>query len=212
MLKRFLPLLLTLCALPAAAQQPTIMVLGDSLSAAYGMARDQGWTKLLEQRLAAEGYPYRVVNASISGDTTQGGLARLPAALARHAPDVVVVELGGNDGLRGIAPAETRRNLEAIVAQARQQGGKVMLVGVQLPANYGAAFNQRFGAVFREVAAANDMPLTFLSLDDALAEPGLVQADGLHPTAKAQPLILDMIWPTLESLLEKTVKTRAGRG
>ncbi len=201
MLRRFLPLLLMLCCLPAAAGQPTILVLGDSLSAAYGMARDQGWTALLARQLAAEGYPHRVVNASISGDTSQGGLTRLPAALERHVPQVVVVELGGNDGLRGIPPAETQRNLQAIVDKARAAGSRVLLVGVQLPANYGAAFNSRFAAVYRSLARERQLPLAVLSLDDALGRPGLIQDDGLHPTAQAQPLILEQIWPLLEPLL-----------
>lgn len=211
MLRRFLPLLLALAAVPAAAQQQTILVLGDSLSAAYGMGRDQGWTALLERRLAAEGYPYRVVNASISGDTTQGGLTRLPAALARHAPDIVVVELGGNDGLRGISPEQARRNLQTIVEKSREAGSKVVLVGVELPPNYGAAFNQRFGAVFKDVSRQYQLPLAVLSLNDALAQPGLIQADGVHPTARAQPLILDQIWPLIEPLLAKTVKTGGRR-
>jgi acyl-CoA thioesterase-1 len=201
MLRRFLPLLLMLWWLPAAAQQPTIMVFGDSLSAAYGMARDEGWTALLERRLAAEGYPHRVVNASISGDTTQGGLTRLPAALGRYTPDIVVVGLGGNDGLRGIPPTETRRNLQAIVDQARAGGGKIVLVGVQLPSNYGAAFNHRFVAVYRDLAREQGLPLTILSLNDVLGRPGMIQDDGLHPTAQAQPLILDQVWPLVEPLL-----------
>jgi acyl-CoA thioesterase-1 len=211
MLKLFLPLLLSLAALPAAAQQQTILVLGDSLSTAYGMGRDQGWTALLERRLAAEGYPYRVVNASISGDTTQGGLARAPAALARHAPDIVVVELGGNDGLRGISPEQAKRNLQSIVEQAHAAGSKVVLVGVELPPNYGAAFNRRFGAVYSDVSRQYQLPLTVLSLSEALAQPGLIQADGVHPTAKAQPLILDQIWPLIEPLLEKSERRGAGR-
>lgn len=201
MLRYILPLLL-LCPL-AAAGQPTIVVLGDSLSAAHGMAHEQGWTVLLERRLAAEGYPYRVVNASISGDTTEGGLSRLPATLVRHTPDIVVVELGGNDGLRGIPPAQTRRNLELIVERARAAGSKVVLVSVELPPNYGAAFSRQFDAVFKQLAREHELPLAVLSLNGALDRPGLIQDDGLHPTAQAQPLILDRIWPLLQPLLKR---------
>ena len=204
MLKRFLCLLfaISLPSAPAAAE-PTILILGDSLSAAYGMAREEGWTALLQQRLAAAGYPHRVINASISGDTTQGGLARLPAVLQRHSPMLTVVELGGNDGLRGILPAETRRNLQTIIERLRASGSQVILVGVQLPANYGAAFNQRFSTIYQELARSYQLPLTVLSLADAFAQPGLIQSDGLHPTAKAQPLILEQIWAVLEPLLGK---------
>lgn len=203
MLKRFLCFLFAACLpLTATAAEPTILVLGDSLSAAYGMAREQGWTALLQQRLAAAGYPHRVINASISGDTSQGGLVRLPPLLQRHTPALVVVELGGNDGLRGIAPAETQRNLQAIIEQARDSGSEVVLVGVQLPANYGAAFNQRFSALYQELAHEFHLPLTLLSLNDALGQPGMIQSDGLHPTATAQPLILEQVWPLLEPLLQ----------
>lgn len=208
MLRRFLPLLLMLCWLPAAAAQSTIMVLGDSLSAAYGIPRDQGWAALLERRLADEGYPYKVVNASISGDTTQGGLTRLPAVLRRYSPEIVVVGLGGNDGLRGIAPNETKRNLEAIVAQAREAGSKVVLVGVQLPANYGAAFNRRFMDVYQGLAREEKLPLTILSFAETLGQPGMIQDDGLHPTANAQPLILNQVWPLVEPLLEGAKERR----
>ena len=202
MLKRFLPLLLTLCWLPAvSASQANILILGDSLSAAYGMAQSEGWTALLRQKLAAEDYPYHVVNASISGDTSQGGLTRLPAALAQHQPALTVVELGGNDGLRGIAPAETKRNLQAIIEQAQDSGSKVILVGVQLPANYGATFNQRFSAVYHELAEEFQLPLVVLSLNEALGQPGMIQSDGLHPTAKAQPLILDLVWPSIAEVI-----------
>lgn len=203
MLKRFLScLFVAVLLLPAAAAKPTILVLGDSLSAAYGMAQEQGWTALLQQRLNAAGYPYQVINASISGDTSQGGLTRLPTALQRYEPTLVVVELGGNDGLRGIPPAETRRNLQAIIEQSRDVGSQVALVGVQLPANYGAAFNQRFSAVYQELAGKFNVPLTVLSLNDALGQPGMIQNDGLHPTAKAQPLILEQVWTLLLPLLE----------
>lgn len=203
MLKRFLYFVFAACLpLTAAAAQPSILILGDSLSAAYGMAREQGWPALLQQRLAASGYPHQVINASISGDTTQGGLARLPPVLERHRPNVVVVELGGNDGLRGIPPTETQRNLQAIIEQARDIGSQVALVGVQLPANYGAAFNQRFSAVYQELASSWNLPLTVLSLNDALGEPDMIQSDGLHPTAKAQPLILEQVWRLLKPLLE----------
>lgn len=172
------------------------------------MAQSQGWTSLLGQRLAAEDYPYHVVNASISGDTSQGGLSRLSPLLQQHQPFLTIVELGGNDGLRGTAPAETLRNLQAIIEQAQTSGSQVILIGVRLPANYGAAFNQRFGAVYQELAQTYQLPLVILSLDDVLGQPDMIQSDGLHPTAQAQPVILDLVWPAIvEALSEEPTGT-----
>jgi acyl-CoA thioesterase-1 len=202
MLRRVLFLLLiTISA--AAAAEPRLMVLGDSLSAAYGMERSEGWVTLLAEKLQRAGYPHAVVNASISGDTTQGGLARLDRALERHQPDVLLVGLGGNDGLRGVSPAATKANLNAIVEQAQAKNVKVMLMGVTLPPNYGPAFNERFVALYHELARENAVPLTILSLDEVAGRPELMQADGIHPSAAAQPRILELVWPQLKPLLAK---------
>lgn len=202
MLRRVLLLLLVVFS-SAAGAQPTVMVLGDSLSAAYGMKRDEGWVSLLAQKLVQAGYPHAVVNASISGDTTVGGLNRLDKALARHQPEVLLVELGGNDGLRGVPPTATKQNLNAIIQRAKSRDIEVVLVGVTLPPNYGAAFNQRFVSLYRELARQHDLPLAMLSLEQVAGKPGLIQEDGLHPTAAAQPTILELVWPVLRPALDK---------
>lgn len=179
------------------------MILGDSLSAAYGIGRDQGWVSLLAQRLHEQGYPHRVVNASISGDTSAGGLARLPAALQRHRPDVVVVELGANDGLQGMPPQLTTRNLQGIVQASRAAGAAVVLVGVTLPPNYGAAFRDRFAQMYAELAKTEGLPLAQFAIEEVAGQAGMIQDDGLHPTAAAQPLMLNAVWPALEPLLKR---------
>lgn len=178
-------------------------MLGDSLSAGYGIDKAKGWVNLLARRLESKGYDYRVVNAAISGDTTRGGLDRLPAALDRFNPKILIVELGGNDGLRGIAPAETRRNLSRIVERAQNRGAKVLLVGVRMPPNYGPAFSKQFQQTFRDVASKYDVPLVPKILEDIGEHRELMQADGIHPKAEAEPRVLDNIWPGLKPLLEK---------
>jgi acyl-CoA thioesterase-1 len=182
-------------------QPPTLVVLGDSVSAGYGLSPGQGWVSLLKARLAEERYPHRVVNASISGDTTAGGLARLPAVLKEYKPTIVVVELGGNDALRGQPLAQTRTNLEAIVARAKKAGAKVLLVGMRLPPNYGGRYVREFDDLYRQVA--NDHKLAFVPyLFDGFGENlDLFQADRIHPTSTAQPRILNTVWPTLKPLL-----------
>lgn len=198
-------LLFTGILLPAAlavgATAPAIIVLGDSLSAAYGLATERGWVALLEARLAAAGRAYPVVNASISGDTTGGGLTRLPQVLQRHRPAVVVVALGANDGLRGIPVRQIEDNLKALVRMVRGAGAEVLLVGVRLPPNYGAAYTESFQATLRGVADAEQVPLVPDLLAGVAEDWRLMQADGLHPTAEAQPRILDNVWPGLEPLL-----------
>jgi acyl-CoA thioesterase I len=186
---------------PAPADSPAIVVLGDSLSAAYGIPTDRGWVSLLEARLVAAGPGYRVVNASISGDTTGGGLTRLPEILERHRPAVVVVALGANDGLRGIAIREIEDNLKALVRLVRGAGAAVLLVGVRLPPNYGAAYTEGFQGSLRRVAEAEQVALVPDLLAGVAEDWHLMQADGLHPTAEAQPRILDNVWPGLEALL-----------
>jgi acyl-CoA thioesterase-1 len=188
----------------ASAASPTILVLGDSLSAGYGIDVRDGWVALLGQRLRQQGYPQTVVNASISGDTTAGGRARLPEALRRHHPQVVIVELGGNDGLRGLSLAQTRVNLDAIIKMARSAGARVLLVGTYLPPNYGPEYTRKFHAIYNELAQAHRLPLVPFLLAGVALTPGLMQADGLHPRAAAQTRLLDNVWPYLEPLLKPT--------
>ena len=176
-------------------------MIGDSLSAAYGIPRQQGWVTLLQQRLTRAGYPHIVVNASISGDTTVGGLTRLPAALQQHRPAVVVIELGGNDGLRGFSLVKTRENLERMVELARTAGAKVLLLGVRLPGNYGSWYGERFQRVYAEVSAHTGVPLVPFFLAGVAETRDAMQADGIHPRAAAQPRILDNVWPALRPLL-----------
>lgn len=186
-----------------AAEPPVILVLGDSISAGFGLPPGAGWTHLLQKRLAERRYPHRVVNASISGDTTAGGRSRLPALLARHKPAIVVVELGGNDGLRGGSLASSRENLVAMVAATKAAGARAMIVGMKLPPNYGAAYARQFDAMFAEVAKAERVPLVPFFFDGFGEDRDLFQADGIHPTEAAQPKLLDNLWPTLERLLKR---------
>ncbi len=179
-----------------------MLVLGDSLSAGYGLLRTESWTWLLQQRLSASGRPHKVVNASISGDTTRGGVARLPRALNIHQPELVVIELGGNDGLRGIPPEEIRRNLAELVRLSRESGASVLLTGMLIPPNYGPDYTERFRDAFRQVSEDMHVPLTPFVLEDIALEPGMMQDDGIHPTAPAQALILDKLWPWIEPLLD----------
>ena len=186
-----------------AAEPPVVLVLGDSISAGFGLPPGTGWTHLLQQRLAERRYPHRVVNASISGDTTAGGRSRLPALLARHKPAIVVIELGGNDGLRGGSLASSRENLVAMVAATKAAGARAMIVGMKLPPNYGAAYARQFDAMFAEVAKAERVPLVPFFFDGFGEDRDLFQADGIHPTEAAQPKLLDNLWPTLERLLKR---------
>ena len=184
-----------------AERSRTLMVLGDSLSAAYGIELDQGWVALLEARLVEQAPAWQVVNASISGDTTAGGLARLDAALALHAPSLLLLELGGNDGLRGIDMAATRDNLEAIISRTLATGADVVLLGIRLPPNFGEAFNRRFAAIYQELAEQYRLALLPFLLEGVGGVDGLMQGDGIHPTAEAQPGILENVWPVIEPLL-----------
>lgn len=177
------------------------MVLGDSLSTSYGFERERGWVSLLAQRLERTHPGYRVVNASISGETTSGARARLPEALERHRPDVVIVELGGNDGLRGIPLAETRRHLDAILEMLRERDITVLLAGMQLPPNYGPRYTEVFANMYRELAADTGVALVPFLLEGVATDAALMQSDGIHPRARAQPRILANVWPHLEPLL-----------
>lgn len=182
-------------------QAGTLLVLGDSLSAGYGLEPEQGWVVLLQQRLEQRGLPHRVVNVSISGETTAGGLARLDAALDQHRPDWLLLQLGANDGLRGLSLQAMRDNLDAMVMRAKTRGIKVLLIGMQIPPNYGRVYTERFAAVYQELAARHQLPLVPFLMERVALDPTLIQADQLHPNALAQPLLLDTVWPVLEPLL-----------
>jgi len=199
---------LLVVAAPAAAAPPTILVLGDSLSAGYGFDLRQGWVTLLQQRLAREGFPHRVVNASISGDTSRGGLARLPRALDRHRPAIVVIELGGNDGLRGLPLAELRANLASAIQRAQKHGAKVLLIGMRLPTNYGTSHTREFQKLYPELGRRYQVPVVPFFLEGVATVPELMQPDGVHPTAAAQPKLLATVWPHLVPLLRSEVLTR----
>jgi acyl-CoA thioesterase-1 len=205
-------ILLSLSVVPAAAGAAVILVVGDSLSAAYGLAREDGWVALMEQRLIRDGGNHTVVNASISGDTTAGGAARLPAALERHRPDVVILALGGNDGLRGLPPAAMRANLERMAGAARDAGARVILAGVRMPTNYGPAYQRMFEAVFAEVAGATGAALVPNLLADVDDDRSLLQDDGIHPTAAAQPRILDNVLPVLKDTIADSAGSEAASG
>jgi acyl-CoA thioesterase-1 len=186
-----------------AADAPVLLVVGDSISAGYGLSSGQVWVDLLAAKLEASGYRYRVVNASISGDTTAGGRARIGSLLAQHRPAVVVVELGGNDALRGGSLQVTRDNLDAIVKDAQASGAKVVVVGMQLPPNYGPAYVRQFNALFGDVAKARKAALVPSVVEGFGDELTQFQADGIHPTAAAQSKILDNVWPALAPLLKR---------
>ncbi len=189
---------------PIKADEPVILVLGDSLSAGFGIDLSQGWVNLLAQRLRENGFPHRVVNASISGDTSRGGLARLPSALELHQPDIVIVELGANDGLRGFSLNEIRDNLAAMIDASRQAGARVLLAEMRIPPNYGPRYGKKFQALYRDLAEPPDVTLIPFLLEGVAGNPELMQEDGLHPQVEAQPLILDNVWPALSALLESS--------
>jgi acyl-CoA thioesterase-1 len=197
-------LLVLFIVLPAGAQVPqgqTILILGDSLSAAYGMQVSESWPSLLQARLDEEGYGWRVFNASITGDTTQGGLSRLPRLLENQQPGLVLIELGGNDGLRGLPLEVTRNNLADMIGKSRAAGAEVILSEIHIPPNYGPVYTQRFNAIFHELAAEQGVTLLPFLLEDVALEPGMMQNDGVHPTAAAQPVILDAVWEVMAPML-----------
>lgn len=193
-------------ALPVRAQ--TLLVVGDSLSAGYGLRKQEAWPVLLGERLAQAGYGYSVANASISGDTTANGLSRLDAALAASKPAIVVIALGANDGLRGLSLKSMRDNLETMVRKSQASGAKVLVAGMQLPPNYGPDYTQKFAGTFAEVAKSTRSALLPFMLDGFASDPGRFQADGIHPVADAQARIVDNIWKPLVPLLGKPEKGR----
>ena len=199
-----LGLSLSLAATANAYSAPkTVLVVGDSLSAEYGIARGAGWVALLEQKMKTEKIDARVVNASISGETTSGGKARLPALLGQHKPDLVVIELGANDGLRGLPVPSAEANLRAMIAAAQAQKARVLLVGMRMPPNYGRAYTERFFGMFQTVATSTKSPLVPFMLEGVADKPALFQQDRLHPTAQAHPIILNNIWPTFEKMVKQ---------
>jgi acyl-CoA thioesterase-1 len=187
----------------AVAADRTILVFGDSLSAAYGIRPEQGWVALLTQRLQAQGYGYDVINASVSGETTEGGLARLPRALQLHQPSIVVLELGANDALRGLPLNGTRANLASMVRAAQEAGASVLLVGLRIPPNYGPRYTEEFAGMFPDVAKQYHLQLVPFLLQDVALDPARMQQDGLHPNAAGEPPVLDTLWPYLKPLLKK---------
>ena len=179
----------------------TLLVVGDSISAAFGLDSRQGWVAMLQERLRKEGFEHSVVNASISGDTSAGGAARLSALLAEHKPELVIIELGGNDGLRGQPPAQLQQNLASMIDASQASGAEVLLLGMRLPPNYGARYTSAFAQVFADLAERKQVPLVPFFLEGVGGVPGMMQADGIHPTQDAQAVLLDNVWPTLEPML-----------
>ncbi|HLZ99121.1 MAG TPA: arylesterase [Steroidobacteraceae bacterium] len=203
-MKRFFVLLILVFAGPANADTSSILVFGDSISAGYGLAHvEQGWVGMLRAKLKGEGYGYAVVNASVTGETTAGGLARLPRALALHHPRVVILELGGNDGLRALPIDQMRTNLAKMVDLSVGSGAQVLLLGMRIPPNYGPEFTEKFSAAFADVAREKKVPLVPFLLNDVALSPSLMQADGIHPNELGQPKLLDTVWPRLRPLLHK---------
>jgi acyl-CoA thioesterase-1 len=202
-LQMMLTAMLASFAMSAYSASKTVMVLGDSLSAEYGLERGRGWVGLLQKKLQAEHIQASIVNASISGETTSGGRTRLQALLNKHHPDIVVIELGANDALRGLSLAATRDNLRAMTASAQKAGARVLIVGMQIPPNYGPEYSRQFAALFPEVAKESKSALVPFMLAGVVQHPELFQADRIHPTADAHPIILNNIWPPLKRLLNE---------
>jgi acyl-CoA thioesterase-1 len=197
-------LVLGLAAFSARADAPAILIFGDSISAGYGLAHvDKGWAEMLRAKLKDEGYGYQVINASVSGETTAGGLARLPRALALHHPQIVIIELGGNDGLRALPIDQMRSNLAKMVDLSANMGARVLLLGMRIPPNYGPEFTEKFRSTFADVAHDKKVPLVPFLLSDIALSPALMQADGFHPNELGQPQLLANVWPGLKPILRK---------
>lgn len=193
--------ILAFCLSASAAAAPTILVFGDSLSSGYGLAPGSGWVSLLQERLTRSGFPHEVTNASLTGETTLGGKNRIGAVLKRHRPDIVILELGGNDGLRGLAPETTLQNLETIILACRKSGARVLLVGMRLPPNYGTAYTEKFRDIYPRLAKRHRLPLAPFLLEGVAENLAWFQSDGIHPSARAQTHILDNVWRHLLPLL-----------
>jgi acyl-CoA thioesterase-1 len=202
-MRKILTLAVLLLAANAAGNgSPTVLVFGDSLSAGYGIDVDQSWTALLQSRLERLGYEHRVVNASISGETTEGGAARIDTALSTFAPDLIILELGGNDGLRGFPPERIRENLEKIVSSAKASGATVVLLGIRIPTNYGPRYSAAFEAVYRQVAEDLDIEWIEFFMEGVAMNDELLQEDRIHPNTEAQPILLDNAWPIVSASLK----------
>ena len=184
----------------------SILVLGDSLSAAYGIDVDAGWVALLQRQIIKQGYDYKVINVSVSGDTTRTGLSRVDSALENHKPEVVIIALGGNDGLRGLAFSEIETSLSSIIERCKKTQSEILLLGVRMPPNYGAVYSQKFAQLYQRLASSYDIVLLPKMLDQVADNPELMQADGIHPKASAQPKIMQNIWSALEPVLVKADK------
>ncbi len=204
MKRLFVLVIWMMAAASAHAATPVILVFGDSLSAGYGLPHvEQGWVELLRTKLKDEGYGAQVVNASVSGETTAGGLARLPRALALHHPSVVILELGGNDGLRALPIDQMRANLTKMVDLSKASGAQVLLLGIRIPPNYGPEYTAQFSQVYGDLARAEKTPLVPFFMKDIALSPDLMQADGIHPNELGQPKLLVNAWPLLQPLLRK---------
>ena len=201
-MRRFLTfLLLLICVQSYATETPTVLVFGDSLSAGHGIEVDQSWTALLQSRLDDQGYEHRVINASIGGDTTESGAARIGQAIATFAPSLIILELGGNDGLRGIPADRMRGNLHKIIKTSKDSGAAVVLLGIRIPPNYGQRYIEDFDKVFRELAIELDVPWIEFFMEGVALHDELMQSDGIHPNADAQPILLDNAWPMIDAAL-----------
>ncbi len=201
-MRRFLAFLLLLtCAQSHATETPTVLVFGDSLSTGYGIDVDQSWATLLQVRLANQGYEHQVINASISGDTTESGAARIAQAIASFTPSLVILELGANDGLRGIPLDRMRENLQKIITTSQNSGATVVLLGIRLPPNYGQRYIEDFDNVFRELASELDIPWIEFFMEGIALHDELLQSDGMHPNAAGQPILLDNAWPMIDAAL-----------
>ncbi len=201
MRKTLFLILLLLCGAAGSADNPTVLIFGDSLSAGFGIDVDQSWAALLQSRLESQGYEHRVINASISGETTEGGVARIGAALERFQPALIILELGGNDGLRGFPAERLRGNLDKIVVASKDSGAAVVLLGIRIPPNYGARYTEAFENTFRDVAIEHDIPWIEFFMEGIALNEELMQADGIHPNREAQPLLLENAWPIISASL-----------
>ena len=201
-MRKFIAFLILLVSVHAhGAETPTVLVFGDSLSTGFGIDVDQSWPALLQTRLKCQGYEHRVVNASISGDTTESGAARIGRALETFTPQLIILELGGNDGLRGIPPSRMRDNLEKIIEASKDSGAAVVLLGIRIPPNYGQRYIEDFERVYRDVAENMNIPWIEFFMDGVALNEELMQADGIHPNAAAQPILLDNAWPIISKAL-----------
>ena len=202
-------ILLIIAAIGHAAEPPTVLVFGDSLSAGYGVDVDQTWVALLQARLESQGYEHRVINASISGETTQGGMTRIAPALENFNPELVILELGGNDGLRGFPANVIKDNIRAMIDASRQHGATVVILGIKIPTNYGPRYRQSFENIYSELATEMDLYWIEFFMEGVALNEDLMQDDGVHPTTEAQPVLLDNAWPVIREALSKHDGTQA---